>query len=412
MTVEMDDGEEPGQAGLDVNPMKLFDLAKAQGRVLYCAAPMVRYSKKVCDKPARLMFSELAFRQTVAQHGVDLTWTPMILAKEFNRSVLARDSDFTTSPNPPPTIAQLGVNSPLEIARTTTLLAPHVNGIDINCGCPQSWACAETLGAALMHHPILVASMVSSAKSTLRQMGFEGKKTISVKIRIHKDLRQTLDFVRQVEGAGVDFITVHGRMRSTRSSEPVNLDAIRFVKEHAHVPVIANGDVFSPADVERIVGVTGVDGVMSARGLLECPGLFASPSTSSSDMQINGQAQNHTDESDNRWEVLETFLNSVIRAPIPFKLVVHHINEMVGSDRSQSGKATTLFSKEERAGLMDCRSLIEVIDFVDGVREVRRFGEGVEGGELDGVGEEVGRKEDVVSRMSSSNAREHPERVK
>ncbi|CZS91020.1 uncharacterized protein RCO7_14196 [Rhynchosporium graminicola] len=66
-------------SGLDVNPMKLFDVAKQQGRVLYCAAPMVRYSK-------------LAFRQTVANYGVDLTWTPMILAKEFNRSILARDS--------------------------------------------------------------------------------------------------------------------------------------------------------------------------------------------------------------------------------------------------------------------------------------------------------------------------------
>jgi len=342
---------------LDVNPMKLFDLTKSQGRVLYCAAPMVRYSK-------------LAFRQTVAQYGVDLTWTPMILAKEFNRSILARDSDFTTSPNPPPTIAQLGVNSPLEIARTTTLLAPHVNGIDINCGCPQSWACAETLGAALMQKPDLVASMVSSAKSALRQLGFEGKKTISVKIRIHKDLRQTLDFVRQVEDAGVDFITVHGRMRSTRSSEPVNLDAIRIVKEHARVPVIANGDVFSLSDVERIVQETGVDGVMSARGLLECPGLFASPSNATR----NGQREEgHDSPTDNRWEVLEFFMNSVIRAPIPFKLVVHHINEMVGSDRSRSGKATTLFSKEERAGLMECKSLLEVIDFVDGVRKVRRF---------------------------------------
>ncbi|CZT41915.1 uncharacterized protein RSE6_01727 [Rhynchosporium secalis] len=78
------DGEVVGSgsgsgSGLDVNPMKLFDVAKHQGRVLYCAAPMVRYSK-------------LAFRQTVANYGVDLTWTPMILAKEFNRSILARDS--------------------------------------------------------------------------------------------------------------------------------------------------------------------------------------------------------------------------------------------------------------------------------------------------------------------------------
>ncbi|XMA11023.1 hypothetical protein WAI453_003814 [Rhynchosporium graminicola] len=394
-----------------VFPMKLFDVAKQQGRVLYCAAPMVRYSKvslsfysivfaiapfascevwKLCSwvfdmKP----LAYLAFRQTVANYGVDLTWTPMILAKEFNRSILARDSDFTTSPSPTPTIAQLGVNSPLEISRTTTFLAPFTNGIDINCGCPQSWACADLLGAALMSHPTLVSSMIASAKSTLQTLSLtssfissdkesEGYKTVSVKIRIHKDLRKTLDFVREVENAGVDFITVHGRMRSTRSSEPVNLDAIKLVKEHARVPIVANGDVFSRADVERIVSETGVDGVMSARGLLEEPGLFArSPTltTSKNHSAAVGEGSDDDQSQDNRWEVLETFLNNVIRAPIPFKLVVHHISEMVGSDRLQTGRGLigTLFTKEERAALMECKSFLEVLDLVDGVRGVRRF---------------------------------------
>lgn len=37
-------------------------------------------------------YSKLAFRQAVVQYGVDLAYTPMILAKEFNRSHYARDS--------------------------------------------------------------------------------------------------------------------------------------------------------------------------------------------------------------------------------------------------------------------------------------------------------------------------------
>lgn len=61
------------------SPLKIFDLTKKQGRLLYACAPMVRYSK-------------LAFRQTVHAYGTDLCWTPMILAKEFNRSFIARDS--------------------------------------------------------------------------------------------------------------------------------------------------------------------------------------------------------------------------------------------------------------------------------------------------------------------------------
>lgn len=62
-----------------IHPLKIFDLAKSQGRFVYASAPMVRYSK-------------LAFRQTVYSYGTDICWTPMVLAKEFNRSHFARDS--------------------------------------------------------------------------------------------------------------------------------------------------------------------------------------------------------------------------------------------------------------------------------------------------------------------------------
>ncbi|KAI9050859.1 hypothetical protein LZ554_004978 [Drepanopeziza brunnea f. sp. 'monogermtubi'] len=332
---------------LNINPLELLErVRREEGRVLYAAAPMVRYSK-------------LAFRETVARvGGVDLVWTPMILAKEFNRSALARDSDFTLSPSPTPTIVQLGVNSPQEMHRSTLLLAPHVNGIDINCGCPQSWACAESLGAALMHQPELVSALVRAAKSALASLGLADRKTISVKIRIHAALPTTLAFVRAVEDAGVDFITVHGRTRSTPSSKPVNLEAIRAVKAAARVPVLANGDVFTLGDVRRVVAETGVDGVMSARGLLEEPGLFLA-------------SAHHRRR--RRWEVLEHFVIQVIRAPIPFKLVVHHLSEMGSSDREQKG--SSLFSKEEKARLMECKTMLEVLDWLDELgdgREVRR----------------------------------------
>lgn len=58
---------------------------------------MVRYSKVrlpslfSCGSP-ELTISQLAFRQTVFEYGTDLCWTPMILAKEFNRNRFARDS--------------------------------------------------------------------------------------------------------------------------------------------------------------------------------------------------------------------------------------------------------------------------------------------------------------------------------
>lgn len=127
----------------------------------------------------------------------------MILAKEFNRNHFARDSDFTVSTlgPQPPTIVQFGANVPLELARASSLVAPFASGVDLNCGCPQSWACAETLGAALMDRRELVRDMVVATREQLRRDGWavglerdadepRGRgRSVSVKIRVHKDLR-------------------------------------------------------------------------------------------------------------------------------------------------------------------------------------------------------------------------------
>lgn len=74
---------------------------------------------------------------------------------------------------------------------------------------------------------------------------------------------------------GVDFLTVHGRTRLQKSTEPVNFEGIKLVKESINVPVIANGSIFSTKDADEMYEKTGVDGVMSARGLLQNPALFA-----------------------------------------------------------------------------------------------------------------------------------------
>ena len=120
----------------------------------------------------------------------------MILAHEFIRSSVARDSDFTTHPleqlsiadvgdRDHAVIAQFASSDPVEFARAAALIGPWVDGVDLNCGCPQSWALKEGIGCSLMGDPDLVAGMVGEAK---KQLG--PGKSVSCKIRIHKDLRQ------------------------------------------------------------------------------------------------------------------------------------------------------------------------------------------------------------------------------
>ncbi|QIW95133.1 hypothetical protein AMS68_000651 [Peltaster fructicola] len=286
-------------------------------------------------------YSKLPFRLLARDYGTDIIYTPMILAHEFIRSQYARDSDFTTCPEEREStsedrqhalIAQFASSEPEEFARAAELIAPWVDGVDLNCGCPQSWAIKEGIGCSLMTSPDLVASMVKAAKLRLGT-----SKSVSCKIRIDKNLDITKHWIKTVEEAGVDYITIHGRTRSQRSSTPPDYEAIRILKSQARVPVFANGDVYSIADADKIVTMTNVAGVMAARGILENPSLFAGHASAPP-------------------ECVHRLLEHVVRHPIPFQLIMHHMSEL-----ANNMKLSRAFKKQ----LMDCQDLLDLIDFVE-----------------------------------------------
>ncbi len=62
-----------------------------------------------------------------------------------------------------------------------------------------------------------------------------------------------------MEKAGLSFLTVHGRTKDQKT-DPVNYEAIKLIKQSVQVPVIANGDIFSLADAEKVQQMTLVDG--------------------------------------------------------------------------------------------------------------------------------------------------------
>ena len=178
--------------------------------------------------------------------------------------------EFSTCAEDRPLIAQIAANDVAVAAGAAEALAPFVDGVDFNCGCPQPWVIKDGIGAALSAKPELVADLVRAVRSTL-----PADKTLSIKIRLRPDLRLTAELMRRAERMGVSWVTVHGRTREERTSVPVRLPAIRLLKSVVSVPVIANGDVVSPEGMRSAVAATGADGVLIARGALANPALFA-----------------------------------------------------------------------------------------------------------------------------------------
>lgn len=262
----------------------------------------------------------------------------------FIRHHRARDSDFTTHKAEGPVIAQFASNDPTELSRAALLIAPWVNGVDLNCGCPQSWAIKENIGCGLMTQPELVRDMVNATKTTLLARG-QHNKSVSIKIRIHKDISETIAFLNTVldakpgQAQRLDYVTVHARTRAQRSSTPPDLIALAALKRaFPTLPFLANGDVYSLADARAIVAQTGVQGVMAARGILENPALFSG-----------------ADQTPVR--AVRAFMAYVSAGGIRFELVVHHLSEMVA-------RSTT---KRQRKGLVAARDFVDVVDWVDEV---------------------------------------------
>nr|XP_033953383.1 tRNA-dihydrouridine(20a/20b) synthase [NAD(P)+]-like isoform X2 [Pseudochaenichthys georgianus] len=214
-----------------------------KGKVLKICAPMVRYSK-------------LAFRSLVRKYNCDICFTPMIVADDFMRSVKARDSEFTTNASDRPLIVQFAAHDAQTLADSACVVAPFSDGVDLNCGCPQRWATSAGYGACLINKPELVKDMVTHVRNQVDNPNY----TASIKIRIHKDLRQTVDLCQKAESAGVSWITVHGRTAEERH-QTVHYDAIKLIKDSVSIPVIANGDIKYLRDVESIHQLTGVDGM-------------------------------------------------------------------------------------------------------------------------------------------------------
>lgn len=129
--------------------------------------------------------TRLEFRTLVRKYGVDLCYTPMIMTDSFCRSLKARHNEFTTSVGDTPVIAQFAAKDSIEYLSAAEMVYPYVDGIDLNCGCPQHWAISSGYGSGLLlKEPETIRDMTA----TLRR-NFPSDFSISVKIRVQKPLR-------------------------------------------------------------------------------------------------------------------------------------------------------------------------------------------------------------------------------
>ncbi len=153
-------------------------------------------------------------------------------------------------------------------AEAAALRRPDI--IDLNMGCPAPKITGGGAGSALLKNLPLAEKIARAAV-----LG-AGAVPVTAKIRRGYEAGDDIavEAARRLEQAGVAAITVHGRTRAQMYAPPVDLTCIAAVKAAVSVPVIGNGDIFTPQDAKRMFEQTGCDLVMIGRGALGNPWLF------------------------------------------------------------------------------------------------------------------------------------------
>ncbi|MFW6270963.1 MAG: tRNA dihydrouridine synthase DusB [Bacillota bacterium] len=141
--------------------------------------------------------------------------------------------------------------------------------LDINMGCPAPKIVNNKSGAALMKDLELAENIMLEVAGAL---------DIPVTVKMRKgwdeDRVTAVELAAIAEKCGIKAVTVHGRTREQYYQGEADWEIIKKVKKKVRIPVIGNGDIFSPVQADEMISKTGCDAVMVARGLKGNPWLI------------------------------------------------------------------------------------------------------------------------------------------
>lgn len=214
--------------------------------------------------------TDLPFRLLCKEQGADLIYTEMVSAKGImygnkNTNVLLEVEERER----PVALQLFGSDPKIMSEQAKRIEHRNFDIVDINMGCPVPKVVNNGEGSALMNNPRLVGEIVSAMTNIL-------EKPVTVKIRkgFGAGDSNAPEIAKVIEQSGAAAIAVHGRTREQYYSGEADWDIIRKVKESVSIPVIGNGDLFTPQDAKRMLDKTGCDAVMFARGVRGNPWLF------------------------------------------------------------------------------------------------------------------------------------------
>lgn len=216
--------------------------------------------------------TDITYRTICKEMGAGLVYTEMVSAKGlYYKDIKTKSLMKINEKNRPVSLQIFGSDPDIMAYVVENYINERkdIDIIDVNMGCPTPKIVKNGDGSALMKSPGLAGEIINKIKKV-------STKTVTVKIRAGWDSNSinAPELAKVLEFNGADMVAVHGRTREQFYTGKADYDVIKKVKEAVNIPVVGNGDIYTPQDAVKMLESTGCDGVMVARGILGNPWLI------------------------------------------------------------------------------------------------------------------------------------------
>jgi len=204
--------------------------------------------------------------------GADLMYTEFIssegLIRDASKSVKKLDFDEIERPVGIQIFGH-NIDSMVEAARYAEEAQPDL--IDINFGCSVKKVVSKGAGAGILND---IPKMVKMTESIVKAV----KLPVTVKTRLGYDdqHRDIVDIAERLQDVGIKALSIHGRLRTTKYSQPADWTLIGEVTNNPrmHIPIFGNGDINNAERAKHLLDTYGVDGLMIGRATYGNPWIF------------------------------------------------------------------------------------------------------------------------------------------
>jgi tRNA-dihydrouridine synthase len=140
--------------------------------------------------------------------------------------------------------------------------------VDLNLGCPAPVVYRKCAGGGLLREPRRVDAILGALRDAV-------KIQFTVKTRIGFDSPAVFDELLPIFAKhSLDLLTVHARTVHEMYRSEVHYEYIARAVSALRCPVLANGNIHSARNADKVLKMTGARGLMIGRGAIRNPWLF------------------------------------------------------------------------------------------------------------------------------------------